>query len=53
MKIIKYVFGICLVALAVYGCTQDDDNTDYVNSIEAPKNVSASVVVIRAMSRMT
>jgi hypothetical protein len=45
MKIIKYVFSICLVALAVYSCAQDDDNNDFVDSIVAPTNVSANVVV--------
>ena len=45
MKIIKYVLGICLIALAVYSCAQDDDNNDFVDSIQAPTNISASVVV--------
>ena len=45
MKIVKYVFSICLVILAVYSCAQDDDNTDFVDSIEAPTNISANVVV--------
>lgn len=45
MKIIKYVLSICLLALAVYGCAQDDDNNDFVDSIEAPTNISANVVV--------
>ncbi|MBR9914436.1 MAG: hypothetical protein GYB32_06345 [Algicola sp.] len=45
MKIIKYVFGLCLVALVAYTCAEDDDNTDYVNGIAAPTNVSANVVV--------
>ncbi|WP_052184134.1 carbohydrate binding domain-containing protein [Psychroserpens sp. Hel_I_66] len=45
MKIVKYVLSICLVALAVYSCSQDDDNTDFVDSIEAPINISANVVV--------
>ncbi|WP_052172402.1 hypothetical protein [Psychroserpens jangbogonensis] len=45
MKIIKYVFSICLVALAIYSCSQDDDNTDFVDNVAAPTNVSANVVV--------
>lgn len=45
MKIIKYVLSICLVVLAVYSCAQDDDNTDFVDSIEAPVNISANVIV--------
>lgn len=45
MKIVKYLFSICLVVLAVYSCTQDDDNNDFVDSIEAPTNISAKVDV--------
>lgn len=45
MKIVKYVFGICLVAFALYSCAQDDDNTNFVDNIKAPTNVSANVVV--------
>ncbi|WP_046758143.1 PKD domain-containing protein [Kordia jejudonensis] len=42
MKIIKYVFSLCLVALFVYSCGEDD-NTDFVNTVEAPTNLSAIV----------
>lgn len=45
MKIIKYICSICLVLLAVYSCEQDDDNTDFIDGIEAPTNISANVVV--------
>jgi hypothetical protein len=45
MKIIKYVLSICLVVLAIYSCAQDDDNTDFVDGIEAPVNISANVIV--------
>ncbi|WP_323789904.1 hypothetical protein [Psychroserpens sp.] len=45
MKIVKYVFSICLVAITIYSCSQDDDNNDFVDSITAPTNVSANVVV--------
>ncbi|OUR90835.1 hypothetical protein A9Q87_12870 [Flavobacteriales bacterium 34_180_T64] len=45
MKIVKYVFSICLLVLAIYSCSQDDDSSDFVNSIEAPTNISANVVV--------
>ena len=45
MKIVKYVFSICLVVLAIYSCSQDDDSNDFVDSIVAPTNVSANVVV--------
>ena len=45
MKIVKYVFSICLAALTIYGCSQDDDSTDFVDSIATPTNISANVVV--------
>ncbi|XMO87939.1 carbohydrate binding domain-containing protein [Algibacter sp. AS12] len=44
MKIIKYVFNLCLVALIVISCVEDD-NTDYVDAIAAPANVSAKISV--------
>ena len=45
MKIVKYVFSICLVALAIYSCSQDDDGSNFVDGIKAPTNVSANVVI--------
>ncbi|WP_430408692.1 hypothetical protein [Kordia sp.] len=42
MKIIKYVFSLCLVALLVYSCGEDD-NTDFVETAKAPANLSALV----------
>lgn len=45
MKVVKYLCSICLVVLAVYSCSQDDDNNNFVDSIKAPKNISANVVV--------
>ncbi|MGG5486452.1 hypothetical protein [Gaetbulibacter sp. PBL-D1] len=45
MKILKYTLGLSLIVLTLFGCTSDDDNTDFVNQIEAPTNVSASVRV--------
>ncbi|ULC58442.1 hypothetical protein MBM09_10970 [Flaviramulus sp. BrNp1-15] len=45
MKILKYTFQLCLMALIIISCSQDDDNTDYVNGITAPTNVSASVSI--------
>ncbi|TXD81970.1 hypothetical protein ESY86_16055 [Subsaximicrobium wynnwilliamsii] len=45
MKIFKYTLGLCLVMTAFFGCEKDDDNTDFVNGINAPSNVSALVTV--------
>jgi PKD repeat protein len=39
MKIIKYVFSLCLVALIIYSCGEDD-NTDFVDTVNAPTNLS-------------
>ncbi|MDO6759677.1 PKD domain-containing protein [Tamlana sp. 2_MG-2023] len=44
MKITKYIFKICLLALMVMGCSEDD-NLDYIDNIVAPTNVSAAVSV--------
>ncbi len=45
MKIIKYVFSICLAVLTIYSCSQDDDNSDFLDSAKTPTNISANVVV--------
>jgi hypothetical protein len=45
MKIKKYALSLSLLVLAIFACTSDDDNTDYVNNIAAPTNVSATVRV--------
>ncbi|MDT0558452.1 hypothetical protein RM697_07330 [Ichthyenterobacterium sp. W332] len=45
MKRIKNILKFTLVVLAFFGCTQDDDNTDFVDAIAAPTNISASVSV--------
>ncbi|WMI69151.1 PKD domain-containing protein [Mangrovimonas sp. YM274] len=42
MKNIKYIASICLIALLVFACSNDDDNADFVNSAVAPSNVSAA-----------
>ncbi len=44
-KIINYTFKICLVSLLLISCVKDDDNTDFVDQIAAPTNVSASLRV--------
>ncbi|MBJ7881111.1 PKD domain-containing protein [Gelidibacter salicanalis] len=45
MKTVKYIFSLCFIVLAIYSCSQDDDNADFVEAIAAPSNVSASVTV--------
>ncbi|MFK7780973.1 PKD domain-containing protein [Psychroserpens sp.] len=45
MKTIKYLISICLIAVAIYSCSKDDENSNFVDSIQAPTNVSANVVV--------
>lgn len=45
MKILKYALSLSLIILTIYACSNEDDNTDYVNQIAAPTNVSASVRV--------
>ena len=46
MKIIKYTLSFCLVVMTIISCTEDDvNNTDFVNGIAAPTNVSALVTV--------
>ncbi|MEO6348494.1 MAG: PKD domain-containing protein [Aquaticitalea sp.] len=44
MKILKYVSSICLLVLAIYGCSQDDSIVN-IGQIAAPTNVSATVRV--------
>ncbi|MFK7746893.1 MAG: PKD domain-containing protein [Kordia sp.] len=39
MKIIKYVFSLCLVALIVFSC-EEEDNLDFVDTVSAPTNLS-------------
>ncbi len=45
MKILKLILCTCLLAFTAVSCESDDDNTDFVDAIEAPKNVSALVTV--------
>jgi hypothetical protein len=45
MKTIKYFFGYCLVALLFIGCEQDDNNTDFINTLSPPVNISAAIGV--------
>ncbi|MDH7911659.1 hypothetical protein [Winogradskyella sp. SYSU M77433] len=45
MKIIKQQLKFLLVLLVIFGCTQDDDNSDIINQIEPPKNIAVDVTV--------
>ena len=45
MKTLKYSLKLCLAILLVISCSQDDDNSNYADSIAAPTNVSATVRV--------
>lgn len=45
MKNFKYILTSFLAVLLVFTCANEDDDTNYVNQIEAPKNVSALITV--------
>ncbi|WP_407556083.1 hypothetical protein [Winogradskyella sp. 4-2091] len=45
MKILKHTLRFCLLVIVFYGCTKEDDNTDFIDAIEAPINVSANVTI--------
>lgn len=45
MKILKFTLSLCLVIMTIYGCTQDENSTDFVDDIAAPTNISAAVTV--------
>ncbi|WP_052823369.1 hypothetical protein [Neotamlana sedimentorum] len=45
MNSLKHIFKFCLIALFLASCVQEDDNTNYVDNIEAPSNISAAVTV--------
>ncbi|MBQ4822350.1 hypothetical protein [Aquimarina sp. MMG016] len=40
MKFLKYIFSLSLLVSFFFGCTEDD-NFDYLNNVDAPKNVTA------------
>ncbi|MFG6685314.1 hypothetical protein ACGK9U_01935 [Mariniflexile sp. HNIBRBA6329] len=42
MKKIKYILINCLALLILFSCNKEDDNFDYLDSLAAPANVSAS-----------
>ncbi|WP_336127092.1 hypothetical protein [Mesoflavibacter sp. CH_XMU1422-2] len=45
MKNFKYILTSFLAVLLVFTCANEDDDTNYVNQIEAPRNVSALITV--------
>ena len=45
MKNFKYILTSFFAVLLVFTCANEDDDTNYVNQIEAPKNVSALITV--------
>ncbi|WP_298895027.1 hypothetical protein [uncultured Psychroserpens sp.] len=45
MKILKYILSIALLTAIIYGCTDDDNDTNFVNNLPAPTNISLLSVV--------
>ncbi|WP_052503367.1 PKD domain-containing protein [Lacinutrix sp. Hel_I_90] len=45
MKTLKHLFCFFLITATYFACNQDDDNTDFINEVPAPTNVSALVTV--------
>lgn len=45
MKTVKYIFSLSLIVLTIFGCSEDDYSTDFVDNIAPPSNVSATVTV--------
>ncbi|RXJ51441.1 PKD domain-containing protein [Gelidibacter gilvus] len=45
MKTVKYIFSLTLIVFTLFGCSQDDVDTSFVDKIAPPSNVSASVTV--------
>jgi hypothetical protein len=44
MKNLKYLFS-CIFMVAIFSCNKEDDNLDYLDSAEAPNNLSALVTI--------
>ncbi len=44
MKLLKYIFSLCLPVLFILGCT-DDNDLEYLNEIVAPTNISALIQI--------
>ena len=47
MKKLKYKISYCLALLILFSCTNEEDSFDYLNSVTAPANVSASFLITR------
>ncbi|WP_452221241.1 carbohydrate binding domain-containing protein [Lacinutrix salivirga] len=45
MKTLKHILCLFLITATYFACTQDDDNTDFVNAVPAPTNVSALTTI--------
>jgi hypothetical protein len=44
MKNLKYLFS-CILMVAIFSCNKEDDNLDYLDSADAPSNLSALVTI--------
>jgi hypothetical protein len=54
MKTLKYIFSTLLIITLIWSCEEDNfGETDFVNSIAAPTNISAGVNVIPDNSGLT
>jgi len=40
MKTIRYILSLCLIALTVWTCADDEKNVDFANSATAPTNLA-------------
>jgi hypothetical protein len=47
MKKLKYKISYCLALLILFSCTNEEDSFDYLNTVTAPANVSASFLITR------
>ncbi|MDG5491340.1 hypothetical protein [Psychroserpens sp. SPM9] len=45
MKTLKHIFSLLLLITVIIGCTDDDNETNFVNNIPAPTNVSLLATV--------
>lgn len=45
MKTLKHILGLILMTTIIFGCTEDDNATNFVNEIPAPTNVSVLATV--------
>ena len=40
MKTIRYILSLCLIALTVWTCADDEKNVDFANTATAPANLA-------------